>query len=522
MARPDARQRASVPARARPDAGLHGRAGGGRPGRDAVRDAAGGQGRGESRPARPRRPDHRPLGPGRLVRIPRLLHAQHRKGDRAQPRALLAFAVGAAGVPQLFARPAGHGHLPPGQPRIHLEGCASPRRGRSQGRDPRHFDGHRLAHDDGQRARRARLGSRRHRGRGRDARPACVPRDANRGRRALPRSAARRVDRNRPRADAHGDAAQARCGGEVRRVLRRWSIEPFGSRPRHDEQHVPRVRGDVGAVSGRRADAALPGDHGTQPRADRPGRELQQRAGPLPQGRRRHPEVHRAARARPDKGRAQPRRPQAAAGPRAAAQSVGELHLRIRQQPQTEPRRDLAAHRGRRPRRRTHGGRGGRRTDRTARERLRGDRGHHQLHKHIEPVGHGRRGIAGEKRGGTRSHRPSICQDEPRPGFACGDRLPQHGRLDGTAREAGLLPRRLRLHHVHRQLRPARESRGRGGGDEREPQRGRRPFRQPQLRVAHPPPGQGQLPGVATARRCVCARGHSEHRPHKGPHRSHE
>ena len=37
---------------------------------------------------------------------------------------------------------------------------------------PRHAGRHRLAHDDGQRPRRGRLGRRRHRGRGRDARPA--------------------------------------------------------------------------------------------------------------------------------------------------------------------------------------------------------------------------------------------------------------------------------------------------------------------------------------------------------------
>ena len=39
---------------------------------------------------------------------------------------------------------------------------------------PRHLRRHRLPHHDGQRPRRARLGRRRHRGRGRDARPAGV------------------------------------------------------------------------------------------------------------------------------------------------------------------------------------------------------------------------------------------------------------------------------------------------------------------------------------------------------------
>ena len=45
---------------------------------------------------------------------------------------------------------------------------------RRAARLPRHLRRHRLAHHDGQRPRRARLGRRRHRGRGRDARPARV------------------------------------------------------------------------------------------------------------------------------------------------------------------------------------------------------------------------------------------------------------------------------------------------------------------------------------------------------------
>ena len=65
---------------------------------------------------------------------------------------------------------------------------------------PRHARRHRLAHDDGQRPRRARLWRRRHRGGGRAARPAALPADATRRRRAAPWRPAARLDGHRPRA----------------------------------------------------------------------------------------------------------------------------------------------------------------------------------------------------------------------------------------------------------------------------------------------------------------------------------
>ena len=74
----------------------------------------------------------------------------------------------------------------------------------------------------------------------------------DRGRRQLPRRAAGGRDGHRPGADAHRDAAQARRGREVRRVLRRRALDPVAARPRDHEQHVPRVRGDLGALPGRR------------------------------------------------------------------------------------------------------------------------------------------------------------------------------------------------------------------------------------------------------------------------------
>jgi aconitate hydratase len=104
---------------------------------------------------------------------------------------------------------------------------------------PRHARRHRLAHDDGQRPRRARLGRRRHRGRGRHARPAGL--DAHPAGRRLQahRRAARGRDRDRPRAHDHRDAAPARRRRQVRRVLRRGRRGRAAGQPRHDRQHEP-------------------------------------------------------------------------------------------------------------------------------------------------------------------------------------------------------------------------------------------------------------------------------------------
>jgi aconitate hydratase len=49
----------------------------------------------------------------------------------------------------------------------------------------------------------------------------------------------------------------------------------------------------------------------------------------------------------------------------------------------------------------------------------------------------------------------ALGEDLARAGLAGGDRLPRQGRPAGRPRRARLQPRRLRLHHLHRQFRPA-------------------------------------------------------------------
>ena len=92
---------------------------------------------------------------------------------------------------------------------------------RTARRVSRHAGRHRLAYDDGQRAGRGRVGRRRHRSRGGDARPADLDADSAGARLPADRQDARRRDGDRPRADDHRAAAQARRRRQVRRVLRR-------------------------------------------------------------------------------------------------------------------------------------------------------------------------------------------------------------------------------------------------------------------------------------------------------------
>ena len=120
------------------------------------------------------------------------VRAERRARVRAQPRALPVPALGPDGVRRLQGRAAGHRHLPPGEPRVPRPRRRGPRRRGVPG----HAGRHRLAHDDGQRARRARLGRRRDRGRGRDARPAAL--DARAAGRRL-QAVAARCRRARPR-----------------------------------------------------------------------------------------------------------------------------------------------------------------------------------------------------------------------------------------------------------------------------------------------------------------------------------
>ena len=166
------------------------------------------------------------------------VRAQRRDRVRAQRRALPVPALGPGRLRRLQGGAARHRHRAPGQHRV-----PGPRRdGARRRRLPGHLRRHRLAHHDGQRPRRARLGRRWHRGRGRHARPAGLDADPPRRRLQADRRDPAGRDRHRRGAHRHRDAAQARRGRQVRRVLRRGRGRGAAGQPRHARQHEPRIR----------------------------------------------------------------------------------------------------------------------------------------------------------------------------------------------------------------------------------------------------------------------------------------
>ena len=251
--------------------------------RDAMKKL--GRRRQADQPAAAGRAGHRSLGAGRRVRHAGGAVAERADRVLAQQGALRLPALGPVGVPQLRGRAARHRHRPPGEPRVPgargLHATTTTRTAPAAGL-PRHGRRHRLAHDDGQRPRRARLGRGRHRGRGGDAGPADVDADPAGGRLPAARQAARGLDGDRSGPDRHRDAAQEGRGRQVRRVLRPRRGGAVARRPRDHRQHGARVRRDLRHLPDRRRDAALPAFLGPRRRADRARRGLRARAGAVP------------------------------------------------------------------------------------------------------------------------------------------------------------------------------------------------------------------------------------------------
>ena len=333
-----------LPARPGPDAGLHRRAGRGRPRRDARRDRRDRRRPDRDQPAGRRRPGDRPLGPGRCLRQRHGLRGQRRARVRAQPGALRVPQVGPEVLRQLQSRTAGHRHLSPGEPRVHRPGRLQPRARRPPVCLSRHAGRDRLTYDDGQRTRSARLGRRRDRGRSGHARSADLDAAAAGGRIPALRQAAGRRYGHRSGPDRDRDAARARGRLQVRRVLRPRPADPAAGRPRHARQHVARVRLHLRDLPARRRDAQVPRADRQADRDDRAGRRLCARAGHVPHRRFGRARLQRHSRTRARFGRAVDRRPEAAPGPGLAVRREARLprvagRVRQRRRRRVEPAR---------------------------------------------------------------------------------------------------------------------------------------------------------------------------------------
>ena len=460
----------------RPAPGLHRRPGRRRPRRDARRDGRPGRRPGADQPADSRRARDRPLGAGRRLRLAQRVRPQRRVRVRAQPRALRLPPLGPEGLPRLQGRAARDGDRPPGEPRV-------PRpRGRGARRLglPRHARRHRLAHDDGERARRAGLGCRRDRGRGREARRAAL--DARPAGRRLQadRPAPRGRDGHRSRPDRHPDPAPGGRGREVRRVLRARARQPAARRSRDDREHVARVRRDLRLLPRRRPDAELSAPDRPQRGAARARRGVLQGEHALARPER-GADLLPGGGARPLDRRAFARRPAPPAGPRPAharQDRVPRLARDVRREgpdEEREPRPGRRRHvpgersddragarrvaragrrrhsgRGRRPRPEERAGQGNRLRARARQSR---DRRDHVVHEHVEPAGDGRGRPAGEEGDRARPEQQALGQDEPGARLEGRDGVLRPRRPDGLSRAARLPYRRLRLHDLHRKLR---------------------------------------------------------------------
>ena len=202
----------------------------------------------EDQPAEPGRPRDRPFGDGRRVRHAARVPAQRRPRVRAQHRALPVPEVGAERLRQLPGGAAGHRHLPPGQPRVPgADGLDRQGPVGGAGRLSRHAGRHRQPHDDGERPRGARLGRRRHRGRGGDARAAGVDADPRGGRLQADRPDGRGHDGDRP--GAQGDVQMLRKKGVVGKFVEFYG-DGLDHLPLADRATIGNMAPEYGATCG--------------------------------------------------------------------------------------------------------------------------------------------------------------------------------------------------------------------------------------------------------------------------------
>ena len=85
----------------------------------------------------------------------------------------------------------------------------------------------------------------------------------------------------------------------------------------------------------------------------------------------------------------------------------------------------------------------------------RGDCRHHLLHQHVKPIRDGGCRHARPQRREARAPGQALGEDLARAGIPGRDRLSREGGLAARSRHARLQPRRLWLHHLHRQFRSA-------------------------------------------------------------------
>ena len=232
---------------------------------------------------------------------------------------------------------------------------------------------------------------------------------------------------------------------DARRTARRSpTCRPSTARPPRCSRSTPRRCATCDATGARRRRRA--------------GRGLLQGAGPVPHRRRRRPRVQRAAGARPRHRRAEPRRPAPPAGPRRAgrraAASFRDAYPRepnpVRLQRRAISCRRAASH--------DRGARGATSRSTTASVAIAAITSCTNTSNPSVMVGAGLLAKKAVERG--LESQPWVKTSLAPGSRVVTDYLERAGPA-GAARRAALQPRRLRLHHLHRQLRPAARRAGR-------------------------------------------------------------
>ncbi len=303
-------------ARARAAAGLHRRSLRRRSRRHARWHRAARRRSEQSEPAAAGRARDRSLRAGRLLRSGQRVSAERRARVRTKQGALRVPPLGPERIQKLPGCPARHGHRSSGQPRVPRSRGHDGGRVVRQARVSRHTRRHRLAHDDGERAGCCGMGRWRYRGGSRHARPALVHAHSAGARREADGTAAGGHDRDRPGPDGHRAVAQARCGRQVRRVLRAGARASDAGRPRDTRQHVPGVWSDDRRFPNRRDDDRLPAPERPRCRTHRSGRNVREGAGSVPGQELVRSGLHGNDRGRSRRDRAKPCWSKAPAGPR--------------------------------------------------------------------------------------------------------------------------------------------------------------------------------------------------------------
>ena len=309
---------------------------------------------------------------------------------------------------------------------------------------------------------------------------------------------------------------------QVRRVLRRRARPPAAGRPGDDRQHGARVRRHLRLLPDRRRDAALPAPDRARRGAHRAGRGLCQGERHVARGRTTTPVYTDTLHARHGRGRAGARRAEAAAGLGAARTWRPSAFYKTVADTATSTARTAAERMG------DEGGGDG---DRPRQPRCARTAGKVEGEDYTirdgsvviaaitsctntsNPYVMIGAGLVARKARELGLNRKPWVKTSLAPGSQVVSGLPRGRRAAGGPRRARLQPRRLRLHHLHRQLRAARRPEISKAIADARPRRDRGAVGQPQLRGPDHPGRAGELPRLAAAGGRLRARRRHEHRP---------